>query len=205
MNERLPSKKMILDITSMRSRAKEYLNTGKDYNDLLKTITDQEYYYNEDLPIPTMKELAELSGISYSKIRKQLDKIYFDLVLNAQDDKPFNFSKIKYTFSLKGYRNYSHFTTYSIPEVPRVGDNIIVPYFQAYLETEYFHVRDVWHYLNDGNQEVNICLEPGTYNLFWHFRKDQAEEEGEITFNDKMDMSDYQLKRKLKIGRYSNW
>jgi hypothetical protein len=205
MEEKLSSKQMILDIASMRSRAIELLNKNKRYNPLLKALTEKDFYYDDDQPLPGLKELANLSGLKYDKVRRYLKEIYHDLVLDDEAERLFKYKEVEYFFSVKGYQEYIYFTSDSLPVVPRIGEMITVPYFKAYLKTDYFHVEDVRHTLQDGKQVIDISLKVGSYNLYWHFRKDQAEEEGEISILDMIHLSDTQLKKKLNIGRYKDW
>jgi hypothetical protein len=205
MEEKLSSKQMILDIASMRSMALKLLKEGKDYNPLLKALTDQDYYYNDDLNVPSLQDLAQTSGLKYNKVRSYLKEIYNDLMLNFGEGKTIKFNSVEYWFSLRAYDKYMVFVTDKLQIIPRVGEGITVPFFRAYIGTDFFYVEQVRHSLEDQKQIVNIFLNNGTYNLYWHFRKDQAEEEGEISIHDKLNMNDLQLKRKLKLGRYRSW
>ena len=69
-----------------------------------------------------------------------------------------------------------------LPVIPRVGETVEIPFFRAYLDNTWFHVEKVRHEFTDTGQEVEIFLLPGEYNLYWHYRKDKAEEEGELHF-----------------------
>lgn len=199
MEEKLSSKQMILDIGSMRSRAIELLRHNKQYNSLLKVLTEKDYYYDDNVPMPNIKDLSEKSELKYDKVRRYLKDIYYDLVLD-EAERLFKYNEVEYFFAVHGYREYTYFTADSLPVVPRIGEMITVPYFKAYLNTDYFYVEDVRHTLQDGKQVIDISLKAGSYNLYWHFRKDQAEEEGELSFHDLMHLSDTQLRKKLNMG-----
>lgn len=84
--------------------------------------------------------------------------------------------------------------------VPRVGENIDIPFFKAYLDTTVFYVESISHELNDQLHEINIHLKRGYYNLFWHYRKDKAKETNELRSKDLIELDDYDLKNKLRIG-----
>ncbi len=51
----------------------------------------------------------------------------------------------------------------------------------------------------DGCQIVEIELEEGDYNLFWHLRLDEAIERKEIDWNELFEKKPYQLKEQLDI------
>jgi hypothetical protein len=205
MNKKLSSVQMILDIASMRKQAMKLLDEDREYRHLLKIITAKDYFYDEDLHIPSVKELAQLSGLAYDKVRKQVRDIYTDLVLH-ESAKTFDVVDLEYWFYVKGYKNRLSFTVNTLPVIPRVGEQIRMPYFKAYLDTDYFFVEEVWHKMEDQKQIIEIKIAEGWYNLYWHFRLDQAVEEGEVNLEDKYTMKDYELKRILQIGRYKkNW
>lgn len=79
--ERKPTPKgMILDICSMRSRAIKLMKFENEYNPLLKVITEKDYYYDENLKFPSLKEFAILADI------KTMLK-YFELTLKLRSIK----------------------------------------------------------------------------------------------------------------------
>lgn len=201
METKLSSQQMLLDICSMRSRAIDLLTEGKNYNTLLATITEKDYYYDETIPLPSLKTLAGLTGLKYDLVRRQLKQIYEDLLPSYENQKLFQFQNVKYEFYIKGQNNSLFLDADSLPVVPRVGENIIVPFFKAYLGTDNFHVIEIQHTLFDKLQIIRIELKQGSYNLYWHFRKEKAEEEGELFWRDFYELDDYQLKKKLNIGK----
>ena len=57
------------------------------------------------------------------------------------------------------------------------------------------------HSVRGNRQEILVFLKPGRFNLFWRFRKDKAEEEGEVGLFDLSQLDDWVLKRKLGIRK----
>ena len=51
------SKEMIFDIGSMKTYAKQLIGKGKPYEPLLIEILNQDYFYNDEKPLPTLNEL----------------------------------------------------------------------------------------------------------------------------------------------------
>ncbi len=199
MNTKLSSKEMIVDITSMRSHARLLLKTKKPYEVLLKALIAKDYYYDEDLSMPTLKELSNQTGITYQKVRNQLFLIYQDLVLADDKIAPLEFKEVEYLLSIYGRKNSLVHPVKSLPLMPRVGDNITIPYFTAYLNTHTFYVESISHEMTDQKQITYIHLLPGYFSPYWHFRKSKALEVGEIALNDSVYLDDYELKRRLKI------
>jgi hypothetical protein len=143
-----------------------------------------------------------MSELSYTKVRKYLTEIYHDLIL-IEDTIAFRFPKVIYSFNISGHHDsFISFETNSLPVLPRVGDNITIPYFKSRLHTESFYVESIRHTFRDLEQTIDIWIKTGTYNLFWHLRKDPADEEGEFTLKERMTFNDSQMKSKLKIGRW---
>lgn len=205
-NVKLSSREMVRDICSIGPHAKKLLAKNKPYNELLRVLIEKSHmYYDDDLPIPTLKELCSETGISYGKIRKQIREIYSDLIWGDEVEPriTYSFSKITYGFSIKGfYKGRSlYLEIENLPVLPRIGEEIEIPYFEAYLNATQFHVDNIKHSFSSTRQEVIIYLKPGKYNLFWHYRKDQAEEEREVPIQDIYFLEDYELKKKLGIGR----
>lgn len=200
MEQKLRAPDMLLDIMSMRNRAMELLAEGNSYNTLLHAITAKDFYGDESLRIPSMKELAEQAGLKYEQARKQLQQIYDDLIPSLERSLPFHFKKVLYFFRLKAGQKFIWFEADQLPIVPRVGENVEVDFFKAYVGTRNFYVSEIRHSLENDLQIVYIDLVSGWYNSFWHYRKDQARLEGQISLEEYYSHDDATLKNKLNIG-----
>jgi hypothetical protein len=202
MEQKFSSKEMLLDISSMRSRAIDLLKEGKEYNTLLATITEKDYYYDDSISLPSIKELSERTGLKYDLIRKQLKQIYEDLLPLSEDSRPFEFQEILFSFYVKGYKNSLFWDISGLSVAPRVGEEIRIPFFKVYLGGENFYVEEIEHVFGDNRHTIEISLKPGGFNLYWHYRKDKAAEEGELSIHDIIFENDYTLKKKLDLGRF---
>jgi hypothetical protein len=206
MTRKLTSKGMILDICSMRTRAKGLLNDEAECNIILEYLTNKDYYYDDNLQIPLLKDIVEHLGISYDKARRQLKKLYTKLVTDDdQDDIKFKFSKVEYWIHVKGFYNSRTLVLEELPIIPRKGERVTLPYFKEYLDTEYFYVSDVYYEFEDNKQVVFISLKHGSFNSYWELRKDQAVETGEISPFDYIMETDWELKKQLKIKPGNPW
>ncbi len=192
---------MVLDIGSIQTQAKSLLNPKMAYNDVLEALIKTNYYYNDELQIPTINQLSEATSLSSAKVRKHIRAIYEDILKASTNSNhhAFTFEEISVFFVLTNRANDKHLTfeTTALPVIPRVGEDIQIPYFSAYLDTTSFYVDSVIHDLEDNKQVIYIHLEPGHFSPYWHFRKDQAYQEGDISIKDLMDCSEYELKKKL--------
>ena len=107
---------MILDICSMRSRAKKLLINEPEYASLLRVITAKDYYNDEDLKIPSVKDLAVETEISYSVARRQLSVIYDHLCsYDEKLDFPFDFPVSRILVSINGIYGHKTITISSLP------------------------------------------------------------------------------------------
>jgi hypothetical protein len=202
---KLSTRQMLLDIGSMAHHAKYLLESDKAYNPLLKLLIDMNYYYDEDVSLPTVKGLSEELNLNYGKVRKQIRLIYEDLLcLNSDEDFPvFGVKEISYSFSLSGRGKDQHmyFKLKSLPELPRVGEDVEIPFFKEWLDERHFFVESIEHEFTDQGQVMHFILKPGYFSPYWHYRKDKAREEQELGWKDFIDLNDWELKRKLRIGR----
>lgn len=198
------TKDMMFDIVQMPSRARKLLGRNARYERLLQYLINLNYPENEDCHIPSLKEIATVLDIKYDHVRKEIGMIYHDLNFDFdQPTIPFEFNRVLYEFSVKGIQNVIWMEVTSLPVIPRVGENIDLPFFKAYLGTTSFYVESIQHDFRDNQQIIHFRLKDGRYNLYWHFRKDKAWEEGGISIHDLIYLDDWELKRQLKIGRYS--
>lgn len=205
MEHKRSTKGMILDISSMRSRAIRLLDKKNDYNDLLEALTNVDYY-NDDIGLPSVKELSEKTRIDYNKIRKQIRSIYDDLCNGDLDQEiPFEFKEMEIQFSLQGIYQSQYFSTSYLSVIPRIGDTIEVPFFKELIGTSYFHVANITHRFSDQKQEIFIQLETGSYNSYWKLRKDRALMTREISLQDYFIKNDYELQELIELHPGKAW
>ena len=199
---RLSNKEVLRNISSLKANALKLLENGKPYASLLRYILEQNFSTIGILKIPTLKAISRESGIQYDKVRKYLNEIYQDLLFDPDAYPVFNFSKIHYEFVIEGWTKDKSITALvdKLPVVPRVGDNITLPFFTAYLQSSFFHVEKVEHEFDEDEQVVVIYLKVGNYNQYWHFRKDKALAEDEISAMEMNKLSDEELKMELRVG-----
>jgi hypothetical protein len=198
----LSTKDMLLNIGSMRHKALRLADQKKKYSELLRIILEKDFYYDDNESIPSLKELSSATGLKYGKIRKLIEEAYSDLVLNYETKAIFSFTKIRYEFLMRGWQKEKFLALEAdqLPVVPRVGEQVSLPFFSAHLGEKHFYVEKIDHKFEEDAQIISIWLRAGTYNSYWHYRKDKAQEENELPFFDFIKMDDFELKKKLKVG-----
>ena len=198
---KLSSKQMLLDIRALNSIAARLLGGGKPYEHLLKVLLDMNYYYDDEAELPFLKALAKMTSLSYGKIRIQLRQIYNDLVFDEAQEPLIKNHKTTVVFELKHRGRYAHFKVENLAFIPRIGESVNIPFFKAYLDNQMFFVENIYHYFNDREHEIHIGLKAGTDNLYWHIRKDKAQEEMEVGLLEFFHLNDCQLKDRLGVGK----
>ena len=206
MERTFSTKGMILDICSMRSRAKKLLKLNPEYSSLLSVIISNDYYYDEDLKFPTIKELSEKAGISYGIARRHLKLIYDNLCsYDERFDFAFDFKEVTILISINGPFGHRTITTKDLPILPRKGEMFQVPYFKELTGTDYYHVDEIYHHLKDSEQQIHISLKRGSYDSYWKLRKDQALATNEISWNEAYQKSEREIKEMLDLRPGKAW
>lgn len=199
MNKLPTTKKMILTICALRNHAQTSSYDDKAYKDLLSLIYSEDYFWDESIDFPTVKELVERSGLTTGKFNRLVKSIYQDLVIQPEKSLKLDITEVEYEFSIGYYGRYIYFTLDHLPEIPRVGEQFSIPHFNYHLGSNYFHVESIYHSFEDTKQVVTIVLKNGEYNKYWHIRRDEAECRREVPYDDLHNLSDYHLKRKLGL------
>jgi hypothetical protein len=168
------AKEIIKDVLKMRNLVIRWLDKSKKYYPIFKALTDKDYYNSEDLAWPNIKELSEMTGISYYSTRKLLVDGYIDMYYENFDH-PIEIQNLKYNLILKGYEDTVYIEFGRLPILPRIGENITVSHFKALVGTDYFYVDEIRHEIRDDNQTVTLVLKVGIYNIHKHYQKDKAE------------------------------
>lgn len=190
---------------SLKKTLKKSLGHEEALEPLIEALCKWEPRKEENKNYPLIKDLVALSGLSYDKVRNQLQQIYKKVIDMAEEDLSFTMKEVEYIFYANTDKKSLSFKVKSLPVVPRVGEQISIPFFGAYLDNYSFYVESVNHDIEEDRQIVSIDLRQGYFNPYWYFRKAQAWEEGEINFDDLKNLNEYELKGKLKLGAYRFW
>lgn len=198
--ENLTPKGIFEDVISLTWTLNFYLDKGKDYEPLIKFLIEKRFDNIDELP--SIKDLVKETGLSYPILSKYLKGLYKDL----REDEEFIMDdhKVKYRIWVRhSYKNSVVFDLKNLPVVPRVGEKVDLSYFRECCGTNDFYVKKIRHKFQNGYQIVEIELDKGDYNLFWHYRLDEASERMEIHWRELLESSDSQLKEKL--GAIPQW
>lgn len=172
---------------------------GEDYPDLkplIQYLVENKSLDEDDIPYPSIKDVAEATNIKYDKVRKQITRIY-ELMFPFMEHPYLNFSKVKYELHFSYFNYRHHMLINSFPVPLRIGENIAVPFLKAKMQTDRFYVSSIRHNFMQEIQLVEVELKGGNYNLFWNLRRDEAEEKREMPLMDFYGKEDYILKKEI--------
>lgn len=200
MEQKLYSKDILIDIKSMVGFARQLLGRGKTYENLLSHFLSK--YCNDDVDLPSLKLLQSELNTTYTILHKQIQSIYEDLMNYEESEIDYSVKKVEYIFSLRYFDSYKTFKLDYLPVVPRVGENIEIPFCRAILGTQFFHVDSIHHYITAEKQVIGIWLRHGGYNHYFKWRKDEAYLKHEISRDEYYSPMDYNIKEKLKLRVY---
>jgi hypothetical protein len=152
---------IISNIRSMSSFAGKFLGKGKEYDQLLSYIIEEEHYYsdNEDKQrrdwMPVTEEIKSHFGLTDSEIKRLVTDIYNDLIDGGGNY--FDFKETEYILQFHKGDEYFTARTKSLPVIPRKGEEMTIPYFAELLGTIFFEVDNISYDFDDGKISVWIC------------------------------------------------
>ena len=194
MEKNISVKRILLDILSIKEQVIVAFNGVSKYEILLTFLTAKDYYNDDDLPIPTLKEIERHTGLKTSQLRTQLKNIYKELF-----DHTFSFKKVEIIFDVEYFKRYGYFKCNELTYLPKIGENITIPFLKAKVGTDYFYVEDIRHYFDGQKQTIDIQLKGGYFNSYWYYRKHKAYEMGDLGRGADYHLYEYEIKEKLGL------
>ncbi len=110
------------------------------------------------------------------------------------------FNNLDIWFNLEYFKRYASFRCTELAYLPRIVENITVPFLKAEIGSDHFYVQDIRHHFGGNTQTIGVDLKAGSFNSYWYFRKHEAIEKGEIGFGERL--SEYQMKERLGLRKY---
>ena len=190
----------VIDLIYLQGQVEKLIKKYPKYSLIGKSICSEDYFdENSDTPFPTMTSISRDTGLKYNMVRKSIKEIH-DLIF-ADDENNLIFPKVKYRFCFSFLESHFDFTLYNLAVLPRVGENIHIPFFKARLDMQYFYVEEVNYIFEKEFQIVEIWCKAGFGNQYLKFRKDKAEALGEISRDEIWKVNNYSMERKLREGQ----
>ncbi|MET6989186.1 hypothetical protein [Sediminicola arcticus] len=194
MEQTISVKQILIDLLSIKDQVfKKYVG-NVEYKDLLDFLMAKDYYNEEDLPLPTLKQIEAATGLRTYRIRRQLEIIYRELLNGSLE-----FNNVVISFNVEYHKTYGHFKCSRLIYLPRIGENMRLPFLKAKMGIDFFYVTDVRQTFEGETQFIEINLKGGFYNAYWHYRKHKALETGEIGLGEQYDLYEFQMKQRLGL------
>jgi len=204
MKDTVSIKQIVIDFVYIREQLPELFKDKVEYQPIVDFMLAKDYLDdNLEIPFPKLKDLEEATGIKPYLLRKLLLQMH-DQIFGYNSNLKLSFNNVLYHFSIYHDVNSYDFIVDKLEHLPRVGENISLPFVKALTNTNWFYVEEIQHEFQDTTQNIHITLKAGNYNSYWHFRKDQAVELNEIGISELYDLSDSQLKEMLYSKNHWN-
>ena len=201
MKHTITSKWIMIDILSIFDQVYQKYYKDEEFSLLLDFLKKKDYLNDDDIPFPTLKVISEELGIESTEVRKKLLKLY-DKLFDYENGLILEFNRVEILFTLNYFDRFAYFKCKNLNHLPRIGENITIPFLKAKLGSDYFYVEDIRHNFEGITHYIEYRLNFGTYNSYLYNRRHKAVEEGEITSSEFYQLNYFDLKRKLNIGRY---
>lgn len=95
---------------------------------------------------------------------------------------------------------YFGFILAELPVVPRIGENMTIPFARAALGFDAFYVKNILYKIEGAKQIVDITLKAGDSNTYLKLRKDKAQALGELSHHEAWEINNYKMERKIRKG-----
>ena len=197
MEHRISTKRIIYDLLTVKEQVLGYYKDNAKYQKLLSYLTEKDYL-KDDISFPTLKQVEKYTGIKNYHIRKQLTDMYSEL-FDMEKGFEFVFKNCEIYFNIKYLNNYTAVKCKNLSHLPRIGENIDLPFVKAKVGCDHFYVDEIRHGFDQKKQTIDIFLKCGFYNSYWYNRLHKAQEKRELPFKDFYELSDYELKQRLGI------
>lgn len=199
MEQNISIKQILVDLISIWPQiSKQYKNTPT-YSELMEFLSLENYYKDEDIPYPTLKQIEENTNLNSYQIRKQLKNIY-DEIFDYPHVNTLKFDRVEIFIRAEYFKNYASFKVENLKCIPRIGEHIHLPFVEAKIGFKLFYVQDIKHELTGNKQRITISVKGGFFNSYWYYRKHKAIELGEIGQLEEFNSYDFEIKKKLGLN-----
>lgn len=198
MKIKIPFKEVVLSILSVKNQLYNKFKDDEEYRLIVNYLMTEDFYGDEDLKLPTAKSIEAATGLNNYQVRKKLKKLY-DFIFDYEDQLILDFNRIEYYCFVRGNHTACGFRMKNLNHLPKVGDDLDLPFLRGKFNTDFFYVDSVTHEFYESKQIVYLNIRSGFFNPYWKIKKAEAEMKREFSFNDMLDLSEFELKRKLGL------
>lgn len=198
MSTQFSIKRAFLDLLFIKNQIHKLFGNDEKYKCLVSFMMSEDFLESNE-PLPTMKSIEQTLGLKPHKLRKLIQDLYEEMFGNELNH-ALKFNKLEIYFDLHYFEGqYGYFKCSDLAFIPRVGENMTVPFLKAKVGTDYFYVDSIRHSLENDVQRIDIRLNSGFYNKYFHYEKHKAYEIGRISLSDLFRKHDLNLKDKMNL------
>ncbi|MVM30473.1 hypothetical protein GO755_10545 [Spirosoma sp. HMF4905] len=190
-----------IDFLSCLSDAKPTLatlkNRGKTYDSLIDEVLAFPDPDSEEKP-PKLKVLESKLKISPPTLKKWTQELYTDFIaLIESESAVMSFQTTRVCFRAKGRYEDTFLCFYCrIPHIPRVGEQVTIPFIYPTTAEANFYVEYIEHSYKDNEVEIIIGLT--TIRPFFTRLIERARNEGRLLWDEYQKMSEVELEEFLR-------
>ncbi len=198
MERQFSIKRAFLDLLFIKIQLKELFSGNEKYKQLIEFMFSKDFIESDE-PIPSLKQMGIDLNLKPHTLRKQILNLYND-VFDLDKDNFLVFNNTEIYFDLNYFENdRGYFQCKNLSYIPRVGENITIPFLKAQVGTDYFYVDNIRHTFESNIQRIFISLKSGFYNKFFHYEKYKAYEQGVISLRDLFYKHDLTIKDQIGL------
>lgn len=198
MKTQVSVKQIVIDFIYLKNQLRELFEGKIEYKPIVDFLLVKDYLDDDlDLPFPKMKDIEEGTGIKSYTLRKILLKMHSEIFCYDTNRLNLKFNKVLYHFYIRFYDYRCDFTISNLSHLPRIGENIRLPFVSATMPLTSFYVENIMYEFENDIQNITITLKVGDYNEYWKFMYDRALELNEIGIMEKYNLSETELKNKI--------
>lgn len=194
------AKSAIYDILIVKEQVLRVFGNESKYKVLLNFITAKDYVNDENLSIPSMKEIATVTGIKYPHLFKLIRELYDKLFYDEENDFSFDFKNVEVYFRLRYNNKFAEVKCGRLAYLPRLGEQVSVYFANEKVGISFYYVDIINHIFEGDTQKIYMELRSGLANTYLKYRRDKAFMEKEITDKQYFYSDDFDIKALLKIG-----
>ena len=198
MKTTVAAKRAFLDLLFIKNQIHKLFANEEKYKSLVSFMMSKNFLESNE-PLPTIKSMEQILGLRPHKLRKLIHDLYEEMFGNELNH-ALKFNKIEIYFDLHYFEGqYGYFKCSDLAFIPRVGENMTIPFLKAKVGTDYFYVDSIRHSLEYDVQRIDIRLNSGFYNKYFHYEKYKAYGEGRISLRYLFRKHDLNLKDQMRL------
>jgi hypothetical protein len=148
-------------------------------------VTNGKFIRNDEIKLPTIKEISSLLGIDQTKLTKYFKLIYDD-IFELNLSQPHLFKREGQILCYMSFTYFEQCCTFSIgmDAVPRIGEHLEFFFIRAKLGCSGYYIHNLYHDIECTGHSVMISFSAEAPNNYFNLLKEKAYLNNAISFRD---------------------